>query len=93
MSMTTTITFGEVSLTGEKTGKCAGCGKRVVRREKFWQTLNPFNVNEQKLPKSRSEILKELVIEKDAWLKLPVYHQKCEPTTVPDDEFTEEESR
>jgi len=88
----TSYTFSEVSLRGEKSGKCAVCGKHAKRAEKFWQTQNPYNKNSDGSVKSRSDIMKELVIERDEWLKKPLYHQKCEPPRVSDDdeEFEEE---
>lgn len=39
-----TLTFREVALWGERSGNCA-CGKKRTRRQKFYQTINPFNRN------------------------------------------------
>ena len=40
------ITFQEVAIHSEKSLPCAGgCKRRLKRRQKFWQTLSPFNRN------------------------------------------------
>lgn len=73
-----TIVFQEVKITGEKTGKCL-CGKRRVRRESFTQTINPWNVKKDGSPKGKYDILPELVAERDAWKKEPIYCEVCRP--------------
>lgn len=66
--MIISTTFDEVSLPAEKTVKCSGgCGRRLKRRRKFWQTLNPYNKNEKGIPKERQEIFNELVIQATEW--------------------------
>ncbi len=64
--------FQEVSLPGVKWYKCA-CGRRVTRKKKFYQTINPYNKNAQGEIKSRQEILLELSAESTAW------HAKTDP--------------
>lgn len=66
--MSQSITFREVTVHGTKTVKCAGgCGRRLKRQRKFWQTLNPFNKNAAGEVKSAVEIQKELFTERQAW--------------------------
>ncbi|WP_216674650.1 hypothetical protein, partial [Enterobacter hormaechei] len=56
----TTTRFDEVSTFAEKSGKCDVCGKACKRREKFYQTLNPFNKNPDGSVKTHQEIRKEI---------------------------------
>lgn len=70
------MTFQEVAVWGHKTGKC-GCGKRRERREKFWQTLNPFNRTADGSPKTPKQIEVELVAQRDAWLAEPITCATC----------------
>lgn len=68
----TTVTFQEVTLLGFKTVKCeGGCGRRLQRKHKFWQTLSPFNKNAQGQLKSYDEIMAQLRQERDRWLTTP----------------------
>ena len=60
----TIVRFEEINTMGWKNGKCSICGKRVERAKKFYQTLNPFNLNQNGLPKTREEITKELLVQK-----------------------------
>lgn len=65
------INFQEVKLYGEKSCKCAGgCGRRLRRQKKFYQTLNPFNKkndgNEWTV-KDRDDIYNELIAEMRQW--------------------------
>jgi hypothetical protein len=77
------ITFQEVSLHAEKRVKCAGgCGRTLSRRKKFYQTVNPFNKMADGTVKSRYEIMPELKVESDKWLKEPetcIHCQKARP--------------
>jgi hypothetical protein len=73
----TTIRFREVKLYGNKTGKC-GCGKRRVRRQKFYQTISPFNLDKKTgQPKSEATILEELRERVAAWQDEPITCDKC----------------
>lgn len=63
----TRITFNEVALYGTRTFKCATCGKRRVRRRKFWQTLNQFNKNPDGTVKTEQDIHRALAAEIAAW--------------------------
>lgn len=62
------VVFQEVRLYGSKTVECeSGCGRKLRRSKKFYQTLNPFNKTNGGLVKSRSDILAELRTEITAW--------------------------
>ena len=64
----TRIDFEEISLTGEKNIKCnGGCGRRLKRRKKFCQTINPFNLNAERQVKSKQEIYEELRLDLRIW--------------------------
>lgn len=55
------VNFQEVSLHAEKSMKCAGgCGRRLRRQKKFWQTINPFNKFSDGTLKCGPQIMKEL---------------------------------
>ncbi|MDF3679350.1 hypothetical protein P3S38_20250 [Enterobacter hormaechei] len=74
----TTTRFDEVSTFAEKSGKCDVCGKACKRREKFYQTLNPFNKNPDGSVKTHQEIRKEIELKAIEWKLKPVRHAKCE---------------
>lgn len=78
----TIITFPEIKLYGEKSTKCFVCGKRVRRRKKFYQTLNPFNKLSNGAIKSSEDIYKELKIEIDKWEKCPDICLLCAKSEV-----------
>lgn len=61
--------FEKVKIYGVKHWK--ENGKRRQQSREFYQTLNPFNKNAQGNPKTRKEILAELIAERDAWIKEP----------------------
>ncbi|HDV9097244.1 TPA: hypothetical protein QIZ65_004082 [Enterobacter kobei] len=74
----TTTRFDEISTFAEKSGKCDVCGKACKRREKFYQTLNPFNKNADGSVKTYQEIRKEIELKAIEWKLKPVRHAKCE---------------
>ena len=43
-------------------------GRKRKKTKKFSQTINPFNKNAAGLPKSRAEIITEIMAERRAWL-------------------------
>lgn len=70
--------FEEVSLHGYKTVKCAGgCGRRLQRTKKFYQTLNPFNKDKRGRIKGREQIYKELNEENKKWKTEAVFCIHC----------------
>jgi len=78
-------TFDEVSLTGYKTVRCTGCGRRLKRQRKFWQTRNPYNKNSEGYPKSAYEIREELSQDIRVWEKESETCSKCEQIGVEDE--------
>lgn len=69
-------TFNEVAIKATRKWIDAD-GKKRQQTRKFLQTLNPFNRNAKGDPKSRDEIMTELIAERDAWLstKEPTHEQ------------------
>lgn len=76
--MRVSYTFDEVSLIGIRNSLCPVCGKSASRRQKFFQTLNPYNRNADGNPKTRQEIYKELQQQIQVWEREPATHKKCE---------------
>lgn len=76
--MRMTTRFEEVSIIRERSGKCDVCGKQCKRREKFYQTLNPFNKNKDGSVKTYQEIRKELEQRAIDWSLGSLKHVKCE---------------
>lgn len=70
------INFQEVALHSSKSGKC-GCGKRRSRSQKFWQTLSPWNKNDDGSIKDASQIRNELAEQIRAWKAEPITCEKC----------------
>lgn len=65
---TSRVTYEEVSMTGVKTVSCqGGCGRKLKRQKKFYQTLNPFNKNKKGVVKTTYEIYEELRNEIAEW--------------------------
>ena len=75
---TVTRRFEKVGRKISKSGPCAKCGKRAKRTEEFFQTINPWNKNNDGMIKSRNEINDELRDNINAWVISPIYHQRCE---------------
>ena len=68
----TIINFEEVRMYGRKTVKCAGgCGRRLKRSRKFFQTISPFNKNPDGTVKNRNDIYNELAVWVSNWEKAP----------------------
>jgi hypothetical protein len=62
--------FEEVTVIARKWWKDTD-GKRRQRTRRFSQTLNPFNQDADGSPKTRDQIMAELVAERKAWLEDP----------------------
>lgn len=58
--------FEEVRIKGVRRWKENGRPRQETRI--FMQTINPFNKDENGLPKSRAQIQQELLAERKAWL-------------------------
>lgn len=62
------VTFQEVKLFGEKSVKCSGgCGRRLKRTKKFYQTLSTFNKTKDGRVKECDDIYPELKADIQAW--------------------------
>ena len=72
MNATETLTFREVSIKAEKSGKCIVCGKKRKRTRKFWQTLNPYNKNPDGTVKNVADIMSEIQTEVRLWKAEPI---------------------
>ena len=69
------VNFQEVKLFGEKSVKCSGgCGRRLKRTKKFYQTLSPFNKTMDGRPKGYDDIYPELKADIQKWKAQP---EKC----------------
>lgn len=78
-----TITFQEVAIHAQKNGTCDVCGRLCSRKQKFYQTINPFNKkNPYGPPKTREEIYEELKEQSSKWKCEPVRHAKCEKSAT-----------
>jgi hypothetical protein len=71
--------FEEVSYTAIKNLPCPVCGKRVRRQRTFTNTISPFNLNENGVPRGYAEVFEQVVEKGRLWAALdPVTHPKCE---------------
>ncbi len=61
------MVFQEVATRASKSGICPHCGKRAVRNEKFYQTINPFNKTADGRVKDYHDIHAELAVTRAAW--------------------------
>lgn len=68
-----------VRIVGTKKGKCNVCFKRMSRNKTFAHPVGLFNVNADGLPKSFREVHRDVVAERDVWLRLveTMTHDKC----------------
>lgn len=62
------LTFDEVGFKSTRKYKDTN-GKVRQETRHFYQTLNPFNKNVDGTMKTREQIMTELLLERDAWLK------------------------
>ena len=69
-------TFDSVKRQAIRAGYCPVCGRRTTRQITLEQTLNPYNLNANGVPKTWREIEKELEAEAKAW-KPDFTHDKC----------------
>lgn len=63
----TRIQFDKVSIKGVKHWRDS-TGKKHQTTKQFWQTINPFNKTADGRVKGYTDILHELVAERDAWM-------------------------
>lgn len=81
----TTYNFQEVSVIGEKSGKCPKCGKYYKRKEKFWATINPWNVNKDGVMKSWDEVYQDVMNKRAKWLEEPIEPHNCKEKLPPEE--------
>lgn len=71
------IEFEKISMTFKQNGKCEVCKKITTRQKTFEQTVNPFNLNAQGVPRSRREVMELLLEQAQSWV--PNFtHANCE---------------
>jgi hypothetical protein len=68
--------FDPVKRYARRVGKCPVCGKAAARQITLHQTLNPYNLNADGVPKTWKEIQEELAKEAKAW-NPDLTHEKC----------------
>lgn len=73
------VTFDPVKRTVSRNGYCPVCGRRTTRQTTFSQTLNPYNVNADGVPKTSAEIQAELIAQVKAW-NPDFTHEGCRET-------------
>jgi hypothetical protein len=61
------VRFQKVEVIARKTWKDAN-GKRHQETRRFWQTLSPFNTDADGNPKSREQVMREIMQERKEWL-------------------------
>jgi hypothetical protein len=61
------VTFDKVSIKAKRVWR--ENGKRRQETREFWQTINPFNKNDDGTRKTREQIMAELHAERLAWLE------------------------
>lgn len=70
------VRFEVVKASRQKSGKCPVCGKRVVRKTTFEQTLSPYNKNGDGTVKNYHEVSVDVNKEANRW-KPDFHHEKC----------------
>lgn len=68
MKVTTTYRYEVIEVKGVHRWVDAD-GKKRQQTKKFFQTLNPFNLNKDGTAKTRDDIRKEITAERDKWLR------------------------
>lgn len=61
------VRFEVVAIRGQRRWKDSQC-KWHQETQKFWQTISPFNTDSDGHRKTREEIMKELIAERQLWL-------------------------
>ena len=75
----TNVRFEKVSLRRTCKFKCSGCGKRRTRTFIVTHTVNPFNVDESGVPKSRERVTADVLRElKEAIADIGHVCRSCE---------------
>lgn len=77
--MRITTTYDRVKATAKREVTCPGChGKRTIQRT-FYQTVNPFNKNEDGTIKTYRQVWRSVTDEAKAWVPegISLWHDKC----------------
>ena len=72
-------TFEIVQLRSRKKVRCLVCHKPLARARTFWQSINPYNRDDDGYPKTREQIWDELQSQAAAWKQTPEAHPACQP--------------
>jgi len=73
-----TVTFEKVRQGISKHGACPVCGGRVTRSRTFTETVNPYNRGPDGQPKTKGQIMLDLVKRAEAWVP-DFRHERCRP--------------
>jgi hypothetical protein len=71
--------YERIERRATKSVPCSVCGKKVRRSKTFMNTINPWNVNEDGVPRTHDEIWAHLIDLATAWEGEPETHPACKP--------------
>ena len=74
----TRINFQEIKLSATKSGVCPFCQERARRSITLMNTVNPWNVNAQGLPRTPDQSRAHLREQLAEWRLEPTWHLRCE---------------
>jgi hypothetical protein len=72
----TTYVYEQVKERRSVKGTCPVCGKITTRTQTFENTINPFNRNEDKTPRTREQVQANVKRMADDWAP-DFTHEKC----------------
>lgn len=75
--ITETTRYERISAMRIRNLPCPVCGKKYRRQRTFTQTVNPWNKNDQGLPKTWHEVETAVNAEADDWARTPERHPAC----------------
>jgi len=70
------VNFNSKYAYANKTGKCPVCGKRVVRKKTFENTVNPWNKNPDGTVRTPEQVQQCVNEKADKW-EPDFTHEKC----------------
>lgn len=71
-------TFKKIKLKADKTVKCKTCGRLVSKQNTFFQTMSPFNTDNNGVAKSEHQIKLELADTAIKWKTKKEVCNHCE---------------
>lgn len=76
---TYTAEYDPISYTSRARVTCPGCGRKRTIRRTFYQTVNPFNRNDDGTVKTSSEVADAVFAEAEAWEPSgrELWHARC----------------